>query len=69
MAVRLMTLLTQERWSLFEQVGDICAMGVVTKHAALCHRLMIPDKWPAFFRMTLVAGIDHRIAFHQAVPG
>ncbi len=66
---RLMTLLTQERRSLLEEVGNIRAMGVMAIRAVLGDRQVVPDERSAFFRMTLIASVVYRIAFHQLGSG
>ena len=66
---RLMTPLTQERRSLLEEVGNIRAMGVMAIRAVLGDRQVVPDERSAFFRMTLIASVVYRIAFHQLGSG
>jgi len=52
----IMTILTQEWWTIFKQWSDVGTMRRVAVCAVLNDRLMFEQYWAAFFRMAEEAG-------------
>jgi hypothetical protein len=57
--------LTEERFRGHQQLPMIRSMRAVAAQAVLTYRSVLPDEWPAFLRVALIAEMVHRIPFDE----
>ena len=64
-----MALLAQKRTRGLQQLIVIRSVWIVASHAIFAHGRVFPDKRPALFGVTLIAGVVDRIRFQQRFRG